>query len=64
MFDGDGLHQEISPSGSRWWRMKYRFDGKEMCLALGARLEVPPQLARNRREDARRIVDPRRDPTL
>ena len=29
IFDGGGLYLEISPAGSRWWRLKYRFDGKE-----------------------------------
>jgi hypothetical protein len=28
LFDGAGLYLEISPAGGRWWRFKYRFDGK------------------------------------
>jgi len=27
--DGKGLYLEVMPNGSRYWRMKYRFDGKE-----------------------------------
>ena len=62
LFDGGGLYLEISPAGSRWWRMKYRFDGKEKRLALGVYPEVPLQLARNRREDARRLLAQGVDP--
>jgi Arm domain-containing DNA-binding protein len=35
LFDGGGLYLEIAPSGGRWWRLKYRFDGKEKRLSLG-----------------------------
>jgi hypothetical protein len=28
LFDGRGLYLEIAPTGSRWWRFKYRFAGK------------------------------------
>lgn len=34
--DFEGLYLEIRPSGSKLWRMKYRFGGKEKLLALGA----------------------------
>ena len=33
--DGRGLYFEVAPNGSRYWRMKYRFGGKEKRLALG-----------------------------
>lgn len=62
LFDGGGLYLEISPAGGRWWRLKYRFDGKEKRLALGVYPEVPLQLARNRREDARRLLAQGIDP--
>ena len=29
MFDGRGLYLEVAPSGGKWWRLKYRIDGKE-----------------------------------
>ena len=35
MFDGRGLYLEISPAGGTWWRLKYRFAGKEKRLSLG-----------------------------
>ena len=28
-FDGGGLYLEVAPSGGKWWRLKYRFQGKE-----------------------------------
>lgn len=56
LFDGGGLYLEISPAGGRWWRLKYRFGGKEKRLALGVYPEVTLALARNRREDARRLL--------
>ena len=34
-FDGNGLYLEVTPSGSKYWRWKYRFEGKEKRLALG-----------------------------
>ena len=33
--DGKGLYLEITPNGSKYWRMKYRFLGKEKKLAFG-----------------------------
>ncbi|MBB5446471.1 hypothetical protein HDG38_005106 [Paraburkholderia sp. WSM4177] len=33
--DGKGLYLEVMPNGSRYWRMKYRFDGKEKRAAFG-----------------------------
>lgn len=56
LFDGGGLYLEISPKDGRWWRLKYRFDGKEKRLALGVYPEVPLALARQRREDARHLL--------
>lgn len=46
LFDGGGLYMEISPKDGRWWRLKYRFDGKEKRLALGVYPDVPLALAR------------------
>ena len=34
--DGLGMYLLVSPNGSRLWRLKYRFGGKEKLLALGA----------------------------
>lgn len=56
IFDGGGLYLEISPKDSRWWRLKYRFDGKEKRLALGVYPDVTLALARQRRDDARQLL--------
>jgi len=41
LFDALGLYLEISPAGGRWWRLKYRHDGKEKRLSLGV---YPPPI--------------------
>jgi hypothetical protein len=33
--DGEGMYLEVSPAGGKYWRLKYRFGGKEKRLALG-----------------------------
>jgi integrase len=35
LFDGGGLYLLINPDGSRWWRVKYRYAGKEKSLSVG-----------------------------
>lgn len=56
MFDGGGLYLEITPSGSKLWRMKYRFDGKEKRLAFGMYPDVGLKDARERRDGARKML--------
>ena len=63
MFDGGGLYLEISPKGYKWWRLKYRFGGKEKRLALGVFPVVPLKEARRRREEARQLLDRKIDPS-
>jgi integrase len=53
LFDGGGLYLEVAPSGSRYWRMKYRFLGREKRLAFGVYPAVSLAEARRRREVAR-----------
>ena len=36
MSDEKGLYLEVAPSGGKLWRLKYRFEGKQKLLALGA----------------------------
>jgi hypothetical protein len=40
MFDERGLYLEVSPAGGKWWRLKYRFAGKEKRLSLGTYPDV------------------------
>lgn len=61
--DGDGLHLEVRPGGGAWWRLRYRFDGKEQMLSLGTYPEVPLVLARERRDAARRMIAAGTDPS-
>lgn len=62
MFDGGGLYLELRPNGGRWWRLKYRIGGKEKLLALGTYPEVSLAQARQRRDDARRLLAAGTDP--
>jgi integrase len=54
--DGAGLHLEARPTGAGWWRLRYRFAGKEAMLSLGVYPDVPLALARQRREEARKQI--------
>lgn len=51
--DEKGLYIEVTPSGSKLWRMKYRFEGKEKRLSIGAYPDVPLKTARQKRDEAR-----------
>ena len=62
LFDGRGLYLEISPSGGRWWRFKYRFDGKEKRLSLGVYPDVSLKEARDHLDDVRRKLRAGIDP--
>lgn len=61
-FDGGGLYLEISPAGGKWWRLKYRFGGKEKRLSLGVYPEVSLKEARGRRDSARKLLADGVDP--
>ncbi len=50
VFDGGGLHLEVSPKGQKWWRLKYRFTGKEKRISLGVYPATSLQEARKQRE--------------
>jgi integrase len=63
LFDGEGLYIELRPNGGKWWRFKYRFDGKEKLLSFGTYPEVPLALARARRTEARELVAAGTDPS-
>jgi integrase len=63
MFDGRGLYLLLSPSGSRCWRFKYQFEGREKLISLGLYPDVPLIEARDRRERARQLVAKGIDPS-
>ena len=60
--DGQGLYLEVMPNGSKLWRLKYSYAGKEKRLAFGAYPTVPLQLARRRRDEARQQLAEGIDP--
>jgi integrase len=60
--DGGGLFLLLNPNGSRLWRLKYRFAGKEKLLAFGAYPDVSLKDARESRDDARRQLAAGNDP--
>lgn len=54
--DGDGMFLRISPKGSKSWRPKYRINGNEKQLMLGAFPEVSLKEARERHSGARKAI--------
>jgi integrase len=54
--DAHGLYLEITCSGSKLWRLKYRIAGKEKKLALGPYPTVSLAQARQKREEARELL--------
>jgi len=63
LFDGEGMYLEISPKGSKYWRLKYRFGDKEKRLALGVYPKVSLKEARKRRTEAKQQLDNGIDPS-
>jgi integrase len=60
--DGDGMYLLVQPNGGKYWRLKYRFAGKEKLLALGVYPEITLQTARKRRMEARELLAHGTDP--
>lgn len=60
--DGEGLHLLVKPNGKRWWRFRYRFEGREKLLSLGQYPYVSLQQARLKRNDARKLLCESIDP--
>ena len=63
LHDERGLYLEVSPTGGKWWRLKYRFNGKEKRLSMGVYPDVSLKDARDRRDDARKLVANGIDPS-
>jgi integrase len=66
--DGNSLHLLVNPNGSKLWRLRYRFGGKQNMLSLGSFPEISLADARAKRDDARKLlangVDPSRQKKL
>ena len=61
--DEKGLVLLVNPNGSKWWRLRYFFAGKEKMLSLGTYPEVTLKRAREKRDDARRLIAEQQDPS-
>ncbi|BBJ22973.1 tyrosine-type recombinase/integrase [Candidatus Nitrotoga sp. AM1P] len=61
--DGSGLYLLIHPNGGKYWQMAYRFGGKQKTLSLGVYPEVSLVDARDRREQARKLLANDADPS-
>lgn len=60
--DGGGLFLLVNPTGGKWWRLKYRFDGKEKLLSLGTYPDTGLKEARAKRDSARKLLATGVDP--
>lgn len=63
LFDGKGMYLEVSPKGGTWWRLKYRLGGKEKRISLGVYPDVSLKEARDKRDDARKLISKGVDPS-
>jgi integrase len=62
LYDGQGMFVLVTPAGGKWWRFRYRFDGKEKLLSLGTYPDISLKDARERREAARKLIAQGIDP--
>lgn len=62
--DSEGLFLLVTPKGSKYWRFKYRFNGKEKLLALGVYDDISLAEARELRDEARNKLAKKIDPGL
>jgi len=63
LFDERGLYLLVNPGGGRLWRLKYRVAGREKLLAIGAYPDLSLAKARERRDEARRLLADQIDPS-
>jgi len=63
LYDERGLYLEIATNGGRWWRFKYRYEGKEKLLSMGTYPDTPLKAARERRDRARALLEEGVDPS-
>src|SRR5579859_5729943 len=64
LFDSGGLYLLVDPPRRPGWRLKYRIAGREKLLSLGVYPDVSLKRAREKREDARRLIADGTDPSL
>ena len=64
IYDADGLFLLITPTGNKWWRMKFRYAGKEKLLSLGVYPEITLKEARARRDQEHKNLAFNIDPSM
>jgi integrase len=62
LFDGRGLYLLVTPQGGKYWRWKYRYQGKGKLLSFGTYPDVSLSQAREKRDEARRLLTEGIDP--
>ncbi len=62
LYDEKGLFLLVTPRGGKWWRLKYRFEGKEKQLSLGTYPDTGLKDARAERDKARKLLAQSIDP--
>src|SRR5262245_21045446 len=62
--DSGGLYLLVQPNGSKLWRLAYRFGGKQKSLAIGAYPAVTLKHAREKRDEAKRLLADNVDPSM
>ncbi|CNE01706.1 tyrosine-type recombinase/integrase [Yersinia intermedia] len=60
--DGGGMYLLVKPNGSKYWRMKYRYAGKEKMLSIGVYPDTSLAEARQKRDEARKVLAADGDP--
>lgn len=63
LYDGGGLYLEVTPKGGKLWRLKYRYLNKEKKLSIGVYPTITLAEARNKREEAKRLLANGLDPS-
>jgi integrase len=63
LFDGGGLFLQVMPTGGKWWRFRYRFEGKHKLLSLGTYPAVSLKQARAKRDEMRQHLAAGQDPS-
>ena len=61
--DSGGMYLEVTPNGGKWWRLKYRFAGKEKLISLGTYPQTSLLDARKAREEAKAVLKQGFDPS-
>lgn len=61
--DSGGLYLLVTPAGGKLWRLKFRVDGREKKLSIGAYPEIGLSDARKRRDEAREMMAAGQDPS-